>query len=505
MTPIIRTASALTAEKSEASTLLKRGTAVSILGQLFRTALQITSVIVLSRLLPPSDFGVIAVSLAIISIGGVFTDIGLTAATVQARQISQSVLSTLFALSSASGVSIFVLLYFLSGSLTEIFGGEVPANVIIINALTIPILALSSQHNALMQRSMKWVEIQIIGFFAQLIGFVFSLFYIIYIEVNYFGVIYGYVLTAATQSVLIAFAARWLPGLHFRPSEAAAAIRLGAYLSAFNFLNFAHRQFDNVAVGAFSGSIEAGYYSRSYALFTLPIAAIVWPLNPVLVSALSRLQDEPERALLEYQKILVPIQYLVSMGAALMFLSAENLSSIVFGPGWGPTAEIIRVLSIVLILQPVYTSVGAFFIAFGNTRRKFLAAIPASVVYIIAFVIGARWGGFGTAVAYLIAMSLVTPFWLWAAISPLKIKLFRFIEPFIPAYMLAVFPLLNFYFSIDFQNYFLDFSLDLFAVLISSAITLFLMCGVPVIRKQVEFALSSAKEFTYIIRENRKN
>ena len=59
-----------------------RGSVVAILAQAIRLALQLASLAIMARLLAPEDFGVVAMATTATAFVGLFTDLGLSAATV---------------------------------------------------------------------------------------------------------------------------------------------------------------------------------------------------------------------------------------------------------------------------------------------------------------------------------------------------------------------------------------------------------------------------------------
>ena len=70
------------------ATSASRGAVVMIGGQAVRVIVQLAGVVILARLLGPTDFGLVAMVTAVIGIGEVFRDFGLSSAAVQAKTLS---------------------------------------------------------------------------------------------------------------------------------------------------------------------------------------------------------------------------------------------------------------------------------------------------------------------------------------------------------------------------------------------------------------------------------
>ncbi|MEO6826040.1 MAG: oligosaccharide flippase family protein, partial [Microbacteriaceae bacterium] len=68
-----------------------RGIAVTVGGLWSQTVLQAVSTIVLARLLPPSDFGLLAMVTAITGVADLVRDFGMTGSIIQAKTMSDEV------------------------------------------------------------------------------------------------------------------------------------------------------------------------------------------------------------------------------------------------------------------------------------------------------------------------------------------------------------------------------------------------------------------------------
>src|SRR4029453_18174596 len=73
-----------------------RGSVVTLGGQAVKFLLQMISTVVLARLLKPEDFGLVAMVSVITLLIGMWTDLGLSNATIQRSEITQAQVSMLF-------------------------------------------------------------------------------------------------------------------------------------------------------------------------------------------------------------------------------------------------------------------------------------------------------------------------------------------------------------------------------------------------------------------------
>ncbi len=77
--------------------------------------------IINARLLSPTEFGIAAVALALISLAGIFTDIGLAAAIVQAKVATERILNTAFWLNVAAGIVVAAIIALAAKPLSDFY------------------------------------------------------------------------------------------------------------------------------------------------------------------------------------------------------------------------------------------------------------------------------------------------------------------------------------------------------------------------------------------------
>ena len=86
-----------------------RGGIIAFGGQITRIVLQLLGTAIMSRLLAPEDFGLIAMAVTVTGFVGLFTDMGLSVATIQKTEVSQPLVSTLFVVNIGVGLILMVI------------------------------------------------------------------------------------------------------------------------------------------------------------------------------------------------------------------------------------------------------------------------------------------------------------------------------------------------------------------------------------------------------------
>jgi len=116
---------------------------------------------------------------------------------------------------------------------------------------------------------------------------------------------------------------------------------------------------------------------------------------------------------------------------------------VLWGDRWLGTVAIIRVLAIAGVGNAVGTTTGWIYMAVGRTDRMLWWTMAASPVYLLGFIAGLRWGAFGVAVGYAVALYLVLWYPQWRLAGSLIDLSFRKIMmnlrgPFVCAIFMAL-------------------------------------------------------------------
>lgn len=415
-----------------------RGSAIGIASQAAKFLLQFAATAVLARLLPPRDYGIAAVVTSVTAGLGIFSDLGLSAATVQAKELDRARLSTLFWLNVAVGLTLSLVLAALAPMLAWAFREPELLDVALLFAPIFALVGLRVQHVALLTRKMSFGKIAAAELAAASLGVGVS----ILTALHGWGV-YALVMQSLSATIVETFLfwimAPWRPGLPLRASGVGAMLRFGGHLTAFNILNYASRNLDNLLVGGTWGSSALGLYSRAYALMMLPLQALTAPLSRVMVPALSRMQDDParmEQAYVRATRLVACAAFPISIG---LWVIADEVVALVLGAQWSNAVPILKALAIAGIFQPVASSVGWIYLARGDSLHLFRWSLAAVPLIVVSFLLGLRWGPLGVAWAYAAVMLLaITPAGTWYALRCAQFRWSTFIARLAPPFLSAV-------------------------------------------------------------------
>lgn len=376
-----------------------RGGAVTMAAQASKFILQMGSTVVLARLLVPEDYGLIGMVTVIINFAGLFKDLGLSTATIQKAEINHKQVSTLFWINFAISCATALVVAALSPVVAWFYKEPRLTGITLVLASNFIFGGLTVQHQALLRRQMSFTslaKIEIISIlFGVLIGIIFA-----WYGAGYWSLVFMQLAMAIANAVGVWVACGWRPGAPLRRSGIRSMLAFGGNLTGFNIVNYFSRNLDNVLIGQFRGPQELGLYAQAYKLVLLPIQQINTPIRSVALPALSSLQNEPQKYSKFYYKVILSISTLGMPMFGFLLASADKVILTLLGKQWLGAVPIFQFLMPATFNATIGIGMGLVYQSLGMVDRQLRWGIVSSIVNVILFVIGVRWGAIGVAAAY---------------------------------------------------------------------------------------------------------
>ena len=270
------------------------GVAWISLFQVARQLLQIASVSVLARKVPPSAYGLVAMAVLITNFLETVRDAGTGSALVREREVSDDLAATVFWLTCGLGLIITLIMVVVSWPASRFFHEPMLAAVLQFLSIGFFVSAMGVVPLAMLNREMAFRKVAL----AQTAGAVSGTVVAITVALaggKVWSLVAGSIAMNAVTTVAIWISSPFRLKAVFRPSDARHLVSFGLNLSGFNVLNYFSRNADNLLVGKFLGSVPLGYYQMGYTLMTYPLQNFASVVAQVVYPALSKMQDDRER------------------------------------------------------------------------------------------------------------------------------------------------------------------------------------------------------------------
>lgn len=367
--------------------------------QITRISVQLLGLLVLSRLLTPADFGLVAIVFAINNFALLLRDMGTASAIIQRDQLDEPTVLTAHWSNCFIGLGLAVILLALSYPLAIVFKAPGLAPLVQLSALSFPFLSGSTVHQALLERGSQFSTVARIEIIALLTGFAVAL------VSAYLGAgAYSLVLQTLTVAVLSAIQF-WLASdtkmkWGWSREHAKGLWGYSGSLFGFNLVNYFSRNADTMIIGRMLGPTALGPYSLAYRVMLFPLQNLTFVATRALFPMMSRHQHSPQELGNMYLRLLSVISFFTAPMMAGLFVLREPFVDVALGDSWGTVAALIMWLAPIGFIQSLVSAGGVVFQALGRTDVLFKLGVFSSVIHVSGFIAGVHWGLLGVAAAY---------------------------------------------------------------------------------------------------------
>ena len=390
-----------------------RGGVAKLCGQAGNFALRLGFMVVLARLLSPQDFGLVAMVTVVTGVYQLFTDAGLSCATIQRSAITNQQISTLFWINILVGTALGALCVATAPVIVKFYHEPRLFGVTIAMAAGFVLNAAGVQHSAILQRQLRYVAVTAIELSAQLASIVVGIGMAL-AGFGYWALVGAAIISPAVSTAGMWIVTGWIPGAPKWDAEVNSMLRFGGTITLNGLIVYIAYNFDKLLLGRVWGADALGIYGRAYQLINLPTGSLHAAVDGIALSGLSRLQNDPPRIrsyFLKGYSLVISMTVPITMFSALF---AEDIILVLLGPKWGEAAEIFRFLTPTVLILAIINPLGWLLLSVGLQARSLRIAMMIAPIVIVSYVIGLPYGPAGVAFAYSAGMTLLLiPCVLW--------------------------------------------------------------------------------------------
>ncbi len=342
--------------------------------------------VILLRLLNPSDFGLIALTVLLMNTANLFTDLGLRPAIVQTQHDIRKVAHYAFVLAMLTSLATTAVIIVGAVPLANFLGGGrelVP--ILRVMAAVVAVDGLWIVPEALLRRDLKFKQLAV----SQILSDLSSSLIAVICAVSGLGVwslVVGNIASEVLRTLFLWGQYRpwiWLHPQRWDGVVVKSLVRFGVPTMGGGVLRSIQTQIDTWLTSRFFGAAVVGYYDKAYNLTGRLSSMLTTAIfGNVLFPSYARLQHEPERLARAYVKSTTMVLLMVMPLSVGLATTASLLVHVLIGENWAPMIPLWQIFSIFGLTWAISANASPLFLAVGQPRRN----ITASVVYIAILV-----------------------------------------------------------------------------------------------------------------------
>ena len=342
--------------------------------------------LILARILAPEAFGILATVTMVTSFADMLTDAGFQKYIIQHefknkdelfKSANVAFLTNLF-ISTISWIIISIF----RNPISAFLGNPGLGLAIMIASIQLPLTALSSIQMAMYKRIFDFKTLFYRRIVSVLLPFVITI-PLALLGMDYWSLIIGTLSGQIINAIILTIKSEWKPKFFYKINILKEMFSFSMWTLIDSIVIWLCSYVDVFILGNIFNSYYLGIYNNSLNIVNAVMNIITSSIIPVLLSGLSRYQNDDEG----YKKLLFNSQrmmacLLIPMGVGI-FLYQNLITDLLLGNGWEEASKVIGIMSLIApfsILLSNYTSI--CYISKGKPKLS----IVAQLAYLIPLV-----------------------------------------------------------------------------------------------------------------------
>lgn len=364
---------------------IKKAALITAISKYINIFLGIFFSAILSRILTPNDYGIVAIVTVFTTFFIVLSNCGLGIAIIQRKEFSQKDIDTLFSFSVYQGTMLALFFMILAFPISLFFNNKVYIPICSILSISIFFNTINAVPDALLRKEKNFSLIALRLVIVTLFTYGITIFTAI-MGMKY----YSLVIQSVISSLIIFLWNLKNAEVHFHFKLDKAVLKnisgYSGYNFLFNFVNYFTRNLDKMLIGKILGNESLAQYNKAYHFMLYPVQNLTNVITPVLHPILSDFQNDKKTIYKKYIKIVKLLSLLGIFVTAVCFTCSKEIILILYGNQWTSAVQCFHYLSLAIWTQMIMGTSGSIFTALEDTKKMFLSSCISTGIMVTTLI-----------------------------------------------------------------------------------------------------------------------
>jgi teichuronic acid exporter len=307
--------------------------------------------IILARILPPSDFGLIGMISVFLAISNTFIDSGFSSGLIRKMKCEGIEFDTVFWFNAVIAIIFYFLLFISAPIISRYFGEPKLAELLKVLGLVVIIDSLSLVQRAIFIRDINFKIQTKVSLTASLTGGIIGI-VAAFKGLGVWSLVLQTLLRQAIMSILLWTYSKWRPLFRFSKQAFLELFDFGSKILGSNMIITIQNNIYYFVIGKVFSSSGLGFYTRAEQFNSIVTNNITGTMDRVFFPVLASIQNDDSRLMESLKKTLRTsffVTYFVLIGMAI---TAKPLIYILVGPKWDQSVPYLQLICIGSVFFP---------------------------------------------------------------------------------------------------------------------------------------------------------
>jgi len=397
----------------------------------------IVPAMVLSRLLDPSEYGLIAMAGIFTGLAFQLSDGGFVNALIQKKNADHLDFCSIFYFNIVVSILLYILLYFLSPLCSSFLGKEELTDILRVSGLNLVFLSIGQVQGVIFKKTLQFKKITIRNMYVQLVSMIVS----VVMAFTGFGVwalVYQGLIQTLGNSLLNIFMSTWKPTLCFSFNRVRLLFKYGSNILMSCLLGYGFSKVYDIIIGKFYLPSSLAVYNRSYTTAAIFKDTTVGVLGSVSFPVMSQIQDDNQRLRFNVRKFTKILTMLASVVMSIAMVFATPIFHFMYSSKWNAAIPLFQVVCVSVVFYPIRALYEDLISAKGRSDRFLYLSIADKFLTILFVMLTWKMG-----LIYMIWGQTITFFLVFLLLSHyikdlIQYDFFQIVRDIAPYVLLAV-------------------------------------------------------------------
>jgi lipopolysaccharide exporter len=374
--------------------------------RLLQRILGIFRLIILARLLSPSDFGLMGIALLMLSILDSFFQVSFQTWLIQKSGDIKSYLDIVWTASIIRGFILSLILFFLAPFAANFFGAPESESIIQIIGIYVLFQGFINIGIVYFQKDLQFERLFVYEFGSTLIEFIATVGFAIVLR-DVWALVLGLLVGGAARLILSFMVHPFRPKIKYDYQKITEVLIYGKWMLGSNIALFLVTQGDSVFIGRYFGVTALGFYQTASTISNTPATEIGQTISQVTLPVYSKLKHDFLSLHNAYFKVLKINAFLSFFLTTLIISLAPEFTMIFLGDKWMPMVPIMQVLVLAGLARSISSCSNQLFYAIGRpeigARWQFFRLLA---LIMLMYALSQKLGLIGVSIAVFLSILL---------------------------------------------------------------------------------------------------
>jgi len=411
-----RTKRLLTSDDLDARAM--RSSLWTVLGYGFSQVLRLLSNLILTRLLYPEAFGMMALVMVFMQGLAMFSDVGVGPSIMQSKRGDDpDFLNTAWTIQVMRGIGLWIASCFIAYPMAQFYEEPQLAQLIPIAGIALMVAGFNPTRLETANRHLMLGRVSLINIATQVVGIIAAIGFALLTRSVWAFVLSSLVSVTAQFFMYNAFLIGVRNRFRWEPTAVHELVHFGKWIFLSTVAGFAFSQGDKVILGKFLSIDLLGIYNIGYFLASFPLALSANVIHKILIPLYR--ECPPAESPENYHKMRVMRLGLTAGILSMILVFAFGgifLVHLLYDVRYAAAGPVVVLTAVVQIPWVIVLTYDQAALAAGDSRRFFVLAATKAIAMIFCLVIGVTQGGLlGALISQGVAIIFVYPVVVWLA------------------------------------------------------------------------------------------